>query len=107
MRRIDVLAICFGLFVAGGVCYGVFKAIGFDNLDAGIWSQTLFLVGLLGWVSTYLFRVGTRTMTFHKQREDYEEAILQRKLDNMTAEELAKLQAEIDAEEQSTSSKTN
>ncbi|MGB2926837.1 MAG: DUF3007 family protein [Limnothrix sp.] len=99
MRRIDIFAIGFGIFVAGGLFYGVFKVAGLNGLDAGIWSQVLLVSVVLAWVSTYLFRVGTRTMTFHKQREDYEEAALQRRLDAMTPEELAKLQADIEASE--------
>ncbi len=99
MRRIDVFAICFGIFVAGGLFYGLFKVAGLDGLDAGIWSQAALVLVVVAWVSTYLFRVGTRTMTFHKQREEYEEAALQRRLDDMSPEELEKLTTEL-AEEQ-------
>ncbi|AFY38291.1 hypothetical protein Lepto7376_1981 [[Leptolyngbya] sp. PCC 7376] len=98
MRRIDVFAICFGIFVVGGLLYGGFKLVGLESMDAGIWSQAALVLVVIGWVSTYLFRVGTRTMTFHKQREDYEEAALQRRLDAMSPEELAKLAAEVESE---------
>lgn len=101
MRRIDILAIGFGIFVAGGLFYGVFKLVGLESMDAGIWSQAVLVMVVLGWISTYLFRVGTRTMTFHQQRQDYEEAALQRRLDSMTAEEIAAMQAEIEAAESS------
>ncbi len=37
-------------------------------------------------------------MTYHQQRKDYEEAYLQKRLDELTPEELAKLQAEIEEE---------
>jgi hypothetical protein len=39
-------------------------------------------------------------MTFHQQRQDYEEAMLQKRLDAMTPEEIAAMQAEIEAAEQ-------
>ncbi len=39
-------------------------------------------------------------MTYNRQLEDYEEAVLQKRLDEMTPEEIAKLQAEIEAEKQ-------
>lgn len=99
MRRIDVLAICFGVFVAGGLFYVGFKFVGLESMDAGIWSQVALVLVVIGWVSTYLFRVGTRTMTFHQQREEYEEAVLQRRLDEMSPEELAKLTADLESEQ--------
>ncbi|OKH16033.1 DUF3007 family protein [[Limnothrix rosea] IAM M-220] len=106
MRRLDVFAIGFGIFVAGGLLYLGFKVAGLDSMDAGIWSQAALVIVVIGWVSTYLFRVGTRTMTFHKQREEYEEAALQRRLDEMSPEELEKLTAELTAEKtKSTSEK--
>ena len=98
MRRIDVFAICFGIFLVGGLLYGGFKLAGLEGMDAGIWSQAVLVMVVIAWVSTYLFRVGTRTMTFHKQREDYEEAALQRRLDEMSPEELAKLTEELQSE---------
>lgn len=104
MSRLDIFAISFGIFIAGGLLYAGFKWAGLESLDAGIWSQALLVLVVFAWVSTYLFRVGTRTMTFHKQRADYEEAALQRRLDAMSPEELAKLQADIEAEQTNPSS---
>ncbi len=39
-------------------------------------------------------------MTYHEQREQYEQAFLQKRLDELTPEELARIQAEIEQEEQ-------
>ncbi|MBV5260222.1 DUF3007 family protein [Synechococcus moorigangaii CMS01] len=105
MRRIDILAISFGIFLVGGLLYGGLKIAGLESLDAGIWSQALLVIVVFVWVGTYLFRVGTRNMTFHQQRRDYEEAALQRRLDAMTPEELAQLQAEIEAAEADSATK--
>ncbi|ACA98568.1 conserved hypothetical protein [Picosynechococcus sp. PCC 7002] len=105
MRRIDILAISFGIFIVGGLLYGGLKVAGLESLDAGIWSQALLVIVVFVWVGTYLFRVGTRNMTFHQQRRDYEEAALQRRLDEMSPEELAQLQAELEATEDQTSPK--
>jgi DNA-binding IclR family transcriptional regulator len=71
---------------------------GLDSLEAGIWSQVLLVGGLLGWVATYAYRAMGKNMTYHQQRKDYEEAYLQKRLDELTPEELAKLQAEIEEE---------
>ena len=101
MRRIDAITITFGVFVAGGFAYIILQIVGFHSLSAGIWSQVLLVVGLLGWVSTYLFRVGTKNMSYNQQIKDYEEAVLQKRLEEMSPEELAKLQAEVEEEKAS------
>jgi hypothetical protein len=100
MRRIDALGITLGAFALGGITYLVLQLAGLDNLEAGIWSQTLLIGGLVGWLLTYLFRVGTKNMTYNQQMKNYEDAVLQKRLEEMTPEELAKLQAEIAAEKQ-------
>ncbi len=101
MRRIDALGIGFGVFVAGGIIYLVFQTVGLDGVSAGIWTQTLLVAGLIGWSITYLLRVVTKNMTYNKQLKDYEDAVLQKRLEEMSPEELAKLQEEIEREKQS------
>ena len=100
MRRIDAIGITFGIFIAGGVAYLIFQIVGLDSLSAGIWTQALLVVGLIGWLSTYLFRVSNKNMTYNQQLEDYEQAVLEKRLEEMTPEELAQLQAEVEAEKQ-------
>ena len=98
MRRIDVITISLGIFAAGGLIYLVFKAVGFDGLSAGVWSQALLVIGVVGWTLTYLFRVANKNMTYNQQIKDYEDAVLQKRLEEMTPEELQKLQQEIEEE---------
>lgn len=98
MRRIDVIGIGIGVFVIGGALYLGFRAAGLDDLSAGVWSQVIFVAGLLGWVMSYLFRVVTSNMTYGQQLKDYEDAVLQKRLDEMTPEQWAELQAKLDAE---------
>ncbi|MEL6938405.1 MAG: DUF3007 family protein [Cyanobacteria bacterium J06598_1] len=98
MRRIDVIGIGVGVFAAGGIIYLAFSWAGMDGLSAGIWSQVIFVAGLLGWTATYLARALGKNMTYYQQLEDYEDAVLQKRLEEMSPEELAKLQAEVDAE---------
>lgn len=98
MRKIDVIGIGLGVFAVGGLTYIIFQLAGLDSLEAGIWSQVLLVGGLLGWVATYAYRALGKNMTYHQQRKDYEEAYLQKKLDELTPEQLAKLQAEIEEE---------
>lgn len=106
MRRIDVIGIGVGTFALGGVLYVLFQVVGLDGEKAGIWSQALLVVGLLGWVATYIFRAATKNMTYVKQLRDYEEAVLQKRLDELSPQELAQLQAEIEQERQAKAGKT-
>lgn len=99
MRRIDAIAIALVVFLGGGLVYLVLQGTGLDGISAGIWTQVLLVVGLLVWASTYLLRVLTKNMTYNQQLEDYKEAVLQKRLEAMSPEELAKLQAEIEQEE--------
>lgn len=99
MRRIDAIAIAFAIFIAGGVIYGLLQVTGLDSVTAGIWSQFILVAGLVGWLGTYLFRVFGKKMTYNQQLQDYEDAVLQKRLEEMTPEELAKLQAELEQEE--------
>jgi membrane protein implicated in regulation of membrane protease activity len=98
MRRIEAVAIAVAVFLGGGLIYLVLQVTGLDGISAGIWTQLLLVVGLLVWASTYLFRVMTKNMTYNQQLEDYKEAVLQKRLEAMSPEELAKLQAEIEQE---------
>lgn len=99
MRKIDAIGITLGIFTAGGLAYIVLKIAGLGGMEAGIWSQLLLVGGLIGWVASYLLRVTGKNMTYHQQRRAYEEAFLNKRLEDLTPEELAKLQAEIEEEE--------
>ncbi|HLO52295.1 MAG TPA: DUF3007 family protein [Kamptonema sp.] len=98
MRRIDVIGISIGIFAAGGVAYLLLELAGLDSLNAGIWSQVFLVGGLIGWLLTYLLRAVTQNMTYNQQIKDYKEAVLQKQLEELTPEELAKIQAEIEQE---------
>ncbi|MEM8641545.1 MAG: DUF3007 family protein [Cyanobacteria bacterium P01_G01_bin.54] len=99
MRRIDVIGITLGIFLVGGLSYLGLQVLGINSTNAGIWSQLLLVGGVLGWVATYFFRVSTQTMTYNQQLKDYEEAVVRKKLEAMSPEELAALQAKVEAEE--------
>jgi Protein of unknown function (DUF3007) len=101
MRRIDALGIGLSVFVAAGLVYLALQLVGIDGIQAGIWTQTLLVIGLIGWSLTYLVRVGTKNMTYNQQLKNYEEEVMQKRLEEMSREELAQLQQEIEQEEQS------
>ncbi|MEL6500379.1 MAG: DUF3007 family protein [Cyanobacteria bacterium J06629_2] len=98
MRRIDALGIGLGVFVAAGLVFWALQLFGLDGINAGIWTQAALVVMLVGWSLTYLFRVGNKNMTYNQQIRDYKEAVMQKRLEEMSAEELDKLQQEIEQE---------
>jgi membrane protein implicated in regulation of membrane protease activity len=98
MRRIDAIGIAFGLFIAGGAAYIILQLAGLDSLNAGIWSQVLLVSVTIGWSLTYLLRVVSKKMTYNQQLKDYEDAVLQKRLEELTPEQIEQLQAEIEAE---------
>jgi hypothetical protein len=95
MRRIDAILICVGFFGAGGLIYVGFKSFGLGDLDAGIWSQVLLVIGLLGWVATYLVRAVTHNMSYDQQRQNHEDTVLRNRLAGMTKAEIAQLETEV------------
>ncbi|EFN53985.1 hypothetical protein CHLNCDRAFT_13261, partial [Chlorella variabilis] len=82
--RKDVLIIGGALTGAGFALYYGLQATGMDAGMAGNWAQLIIFVGLcFGWVGSYLFRVATKQMTYVKQLEDYEEAVMRKRLEEM------------------------
>ena len=77
------------IFALGGVCYGLFRANGFEGFSAGIAASALLMVLVLGWTFTYLFRAFTGNMTYMQQRRRY-----RKEYDQLTTEQL---QARFDA----------
>lgn len=102
MRRIDLIFIGLAVFAVGGIVYFLLQYLGIDGLTAGIWTQVLLVVGLLVWTLSYLWRVVTQNMTYNQQLKDYEDAVLRKRLEEMTPEELAQLEAEITDEQNNT-----
>jgi hypothetical protein len=98
MRRIDVILLSLGILGGGLVVKIGLEQVGLDSLDAGVWTQAVLVLGLLGWISTYLVRAVTHNLTFHKQFRDYEDALLQKRYNELTPEELAQLQADVEQE---------
>ncbi len=98
MRRIDAIAIVFAFFIFGGIAFWLFRISGLDATNAGVWSQVVLVGVLLAWISTYIFRAITQTMTYNQQLADYQKAFLTKQLEAMSEEEREKLLAEVEAE---------
>ena len=102
MTRARALWLCLAVFALGGAGYWGFKAAGLAGLDAGIASEALLVLLVVGWTGSYLFRVVTGRMTFMEQRRRYRSAYdavtddaLQAKFDALSPEEQTKLLTEV------------
>lgn len=52
--------------------------VGVDPLQAGNVVQLVLVLGLtVGWISTYIFRVSNKEMTYAQQLRDYEDKVMQ------------------------------
>ncbi|GAX81486.1 hypothetical protein CEUSTIGMA_g8915.t1 [Chlamydomonas eustigma] len=97
--RKDVLIISAGVTAFGYALYYGLQAAGLEPGLAGNWVQLIIFMGIcVGWVSTYVYRVATKQMTYVKQLEQYEDAVMRKRLDEMTEEEMAELVREAESE---------
>ena len=103
MRRIDALGLGLAFFLSGGLVYAILLGFGLDGQKAGIWTQAVLVGGLVLWLLSYIFRVFTHDMTYHQQIKDYEEAMIQKRWENMTPAEREALQAEVEQERKAAS----
>jgi len=73
---------------------------GFDEIEAGRWIGVGFtLVTLVLWVSTYIFRVATKDMTYAKQLKDYENAVIAKRLEELDEDEVQALVEDIERDD--------
>ena len=55
-----------------------FQFAGVDPLQAGNVVQLVMVLGLtIGWISTYIFRVSNKEMTYAQQLRDYENKVME------------------------------
>ncbi|KAL3687760.1 hypothetical protein R1sor_014069 [Riccia sorocarpa] len=97
--RKDVILIGVGLLAAGyGLKYSL-EAFGFDSARAGNAVQLIMVLGLtVGWISSYVFRVSNKDMTYAKQLKDYENKVMQKRLEELPEAELEAMLAQIEEE---------
>ncbi len=104
MTNANVLQLGILVLALAAIGYGAFVYIGLDNFKAGIASEALLVLLLLGWVFSYFFRVVTGKMTFVEQRKRYRQKYeqitdkeLQEKFDLLPIDQKIRLMNDIDA----------
>lgn len=97
--RKDVLLIGAGVFALGYAMYYGLQAAGVEQGMAGNYVQLIIFCALcFGWVGSYLWRVASKNMSYAKQLEQYEEAVMAKRLEEMPEAERARLLAEAEEE---------
>ncbi len=95
MVIIGVGLIAFGYILYYGLQYGA----GMDPGMAGNYVQLIIFIGIcFGWVGSYLYRVANKQMTYVKQLEEYEEAVMKKRLEEMPEAEVERVMEEIQKE---------
>lgn len=76
--RKDVILIGLGVTFLGIALKSGLEFAGFDPLQAGNVVQLVLVLGLtVGWISTYIFRVSNKEMTYAQQLRDYESKVME------------------------------
>lgn len=97
--RKDVILIGVGLIAIGYALYYGLQSFGMDAGMAGNWVQLIIILGIcFGWVSSYFYRVATKNMTYVKQLEEYEEAVMKKRLEEMPESELQSMMEQVEKE---------
>lgn len=82
--RKDVLLIGFVLTITGLGLYKGLQELGVSAANAGNVVQITFVLGMtLAWIGSYLFRVANKDMTYVKQLKSYEEAVMEKRLEEI------------------------
>ncbi|KAK9122562.1 hypothetical protein Sjap_012164 [Stephania japonica] len=99
--RKDVLLIGLGVTVIGIGLKSGLEFFGVDPLQAGNVVQLVLVLGLtVGWISTYIFRVSNKEMTYAQQLRDYENKVMEKRLEGLTEAELEVLLQQVEEEKQ-------
>ncbi|KAK4800152.1 hypothetical protein SAY86_025517 [Trapa natans] len=97
--RKDVLLIGLGVTVLGIGLKSGLEFVGVDPLQAGNVVQLILVLGLtLGWISTYIFRVSNKEMTYAQQLRDYEKKVMEKRLESLSEAELQALMEQVEEE---------
>ncbi|PON44686.1 hypothetical protein PanWU01x14_264690 [Parasponia andersonii] len=97
--RKDVLLIGIGVTAFGIGLESGLEFVGVDPLQAGNVVQLVLVLGLtIGWISTYIFRVSNKEMTYAQQLRDYESKVMEKRLEGLTEAELQALLEQVEEE---------
>lgn len=75
LEQLCYIFIVFLIFLCSFI---VHQFVGVDPLQAGNAVQLIFVLALtIGWISSYMFRVANKDMTYAQQLKDYEKKVME------------------------------
>ena len=99
--RKDVLLIGVGVTLLGVGLKSGLELLGVDPLQAGNVVQLVIVLGMtVGWISTYMFRVANKDMTYAQQLRDYEKQVMEKRLESLSEAELQVLLEQVEEEKE-------
>ena len=82
------------------VAYSLFLALGLDPNRTGVVMSGIIVVGsILLWTFSYVFRVFNKDMTYAQQLKNYEDAVIQKRFEELDDDEVAALMLEVEREQ--------
>jgi len=91
--------IVFYSIVGTAIPFVVYNALldnGVDIITAGNIVLVGFVgVGIVAWTGSYVFRVANKDMTYAQQLRDYENAVIQKRFEELSGDEVDALMGEI------------
>ncbi|EKX37931.1 hypothetical protein GUITHDRAFT_165340 [Guillardia theta CCMP2712] len=88
------------LLVAPFLAYGPVTAVVGDELQAGRIIAAVYMVGLCAaWTFSYIFRVGTKDMTYSKQLKAYEDAVIAKRFEELQEDEVEALISDLEGDQ--------
>jgi len=80
--------------------YSALISLGIDSNRLGVAMSGVFVVGsIILWTLSYVFRVFNKEMTYGTQLKNYEDAVIQKRYEELTDEEVDALVQEVEREE--------
>ncbi|GAB0496454.1 hypothetical protein MMPV_007766 [Pyropia vietnamensis] len=97
----DVIKFGAALLVGAFAFKAGLEVVGIPDIQAGQLTTGLVSVtGLIGWISTYFYRVGSKQMTYATQLREYEAGVIAKRYAELTPEELDALAEELESEKE-------
>lgn len=77
--------------------YALTGIFGFEETVAGpLASGSFVVISIVLWTASYMFRVANKDMTYAKQLQTYEDAVIAKRLEELAEDEVEALMAEMD-----------
>mmetsp|Transcript_9174 Transcript_9174/g.28118 ORF Transcript_9174/g.28118 Transcript_9174/m.28118 type:complete len:212 (+) Transcript_9174:1-636(+) len=82
------------------VLYAALASLGIDSNRLGVAMSGVFVVGsIILWTLSYVFRVFNKEMTYGTQLKNYEDAVIKKRYEELTDDEVNALVQEVEREE--------